>query len=71
MPKLTIRSETGEARPAESSARPADFTNASMFPRRKTKRDRTRGAIFAAVALAFLAFVASMIALLFMKPPSF
>ena len=65
------RLEEAEARPAESSARPADFANASPFPRRKTKQDRARTAIFAAVALAFFAFIASMIALFFMKPSSF
>jgi pSer/pThr/pTyr-binding forkhead associated (FHA) protein len=55
----------------ETEAHPADFANASPFPRRKTKRDPARTAIFAAAGLAFLAFIASMIALFFMKPPSF
>src|SRR5258708_5121000 len=54
----------------EAEARPADFANASPFPRRRTKQDPARTAIFAAVALAFLAFIASMIALFFMKPPT-
>ena len=59
------------AQPAEISARPADFANASPFPGRKTKRDRTRTAVFAAAAVAFAAFLASMIALALMKAPGF
>jgi pSer/pThr/pTyr-binding forkhead associated (FHA) protein len=55
----------------EAEARPADFANASPFLRRKTKQDPARTAIFAAAGLAFLAFIASMIALFFMKAPSF
>jgi hypothetical protein len=35
------------------------------------KRDPARRAVFAAAALAFLAFLVSMIALFLMKPPSF
>ncbi len=52
------------------SARPADFANASPFPRRNAKRDPVRTAIFAAAGVALLAFLASMIALLTMQPPS-
>ena len=58
-----------DARPAELSARPADFANASPFPTRKTKRDPARSAVFAAVALAFVAFLASLVALALMKAP--
>jgi pSer/pThr/pTyr-binding forkhead associated (FHA) protein len=65
------RLEEAEARPAELSARPADFANASPFQSRKKKRDPARRAVLAAAALAFLAFFASMIALFLMKPPSF
>jgi pSer/pThr/pTyr-binding forkhead associated (FHA) protein len=65
------RLEETEARPAESSARPADFANASPFQSRKSKQDPARKAVFAAAAVAFLAFLASMIALAFMKAPSF
>jgi pSer/pThr/pTyr-binding forkhead associated (FHA) protein len=64
------RLEGAEARPAELSARPADFANASPFQSRKTKKDPARTAVFAAAALAFLAFLVSMIALFLMKPPS-
>jgi len=59
------------ARPAEESARPADFANASPFQTRKTKKDPARTAVFAAVAVAAVAFVASMIALALMKAPGF
>ena len=58
-----------EARPAESSSRPADFANASPFPNRKKDRDPTRQAILAAAAIALLAFVGSMIIVLMMQPP--
>lgn len=58
-----------EARPAESSARPADFANASPFPNRKKDRDPTRQAILAAAAIALLAFLGSMIAVLMMQAP--
>lgn len=65
------RLEEAAASPAESSARPVDFANASPFPTRKTKKDPARTAILAAAALAFLAFVASMIALGLMRAPTF
>jgi hypothetical protein len=65
------RLEEVGARPAESSARPADFANASPFQTRKTKKDPVRTAIFAAAGIALVAFIASMIALCLMKPPSF
>jgi len=63
--------EEAATRPADSSARPADFANASPFQGRKTKKDPARTAVYAAVALALLAFFASLIALAFMKPPAF
>ena len=52
-----------EARPAEVSARPVDFANASPFPRRRSEKDPVRLAAFAAAGLALLAFIASMLAL--------
>ena len=61
--------EEVEARPAELSARPADFANASPFPSRKKTKDPARTAILAAVALAVVAFLASVIALFLMRPP--
>jgi predicted component of type VI protein secretion system len=59
------------ALPAEISGRPADFANASPFPGRKTKRDPARTALFAVAAVAFAAFLASMIALALIKAPGF
>ena len=56
-----------EARPAEVSARPVDFANASPFPNRRTEKDPLRLAAFAAAALAFVAFIASMLALAQMR----
>jgi pSer/pThr/pTyr-binding forkhead associated (FHA) protein len=63
--------EPTEARPAEMSARPADFANASPFPSRKKSKDPARVGVLAAVGLAFLAFLVSLIALMLMKPPAF
>jgi pSer/pThr/pTyr-binding forkhead associated (FHA) protein len=65
------RLEEPETRPAESSERPADFANASPFQSRKVRKDPARTAVFAAAALAFFAFLVSLIALFLMKPPSF
>jgi pSer/pThr/pTyr-binding forkhead associated (FHA) protein len=59
-----------EIKPAESSAVPVDFTNASPFPRRREKDDPTRTAIFAVAVLAILAFLGSMMAVLLMRPPA-
>lgn len=64
------RLEEAEASPAEFSARPADFANASPFPGRKKTKNPARIAILAAAALAFTAFLVSMIALLMMRPPA-
>ena len=60
-----------EARPAESSAAPVDFANASPFPRRKHQTDPVRAAILGAAVVAFLAFLGSMIAVLMMHAPTF
>jgi pSer/pThr/pTyr-binding forkhead associated (FHA) protein len=60
------RLEEVEAKPAESSARPVDFANASPFLNRTKEKDRSRTAVFAAAAIALLAFVGSMIAVFFM-----
>jgi hypothetical protein len=56
------RLEEVEAKPAESSAKPVDFANASPFLNRTKEKDRTRTAVFAAAAIALLAFIGSMIA---------
>ena len=58
-----------EAKPAESSAAPFDFTNASPFPQRAKDRDPTRTAIFAGAAVAILVFLGSMITVLLMHAP--
>jgi predicted component of type VI protein secretion system len=57
------------AAPADRSAAPVDFSNASPFRHRQKDRDPTRAAILAAVAVAVLAFVASMVAVLTMHAP--
>jgi len=57
------------ATPAESSARPADFGNASPFLRRQNQKDPIRNALFVAAAVALLTFVGSMIAVLIMHAP--
>jgi len=66
MPKLTIRAETGE-----SVSHDLVEETSSPFPTRKTKKDPTRTAVVAAVAVALLAFLVSLIALALMKPPNF
>jgi pSer/pThr/pTyr-binding forkhead associated (FHA) protein len=58
-----------EAKPAESSIAPLDFTNASPFPRRKQQSDPIRTAILAGGAIALLVFLGSMIAVLMMHAP--
>lgn len=58
-----------EVRPAEVSARPPDFENASPFPHRRTEKDPVRMAIFAASVIAIIAFIASMLSLAQMRAP--
>lgn len=65
------RLEEADSRAAELSARPADFANASPFPSRKKAKDPARAAILATVAVAVVAFLASMVALFLMQPPAF
>lgn len=60
-----------EAKPAETSAAPADFANTSPFPRRSKDRDRVRSGIVALAAVAILIFAGSMIAVLTIRPPNF
>ena len=59
-----------EARPAETSVRPGDFSNASPFPRRKDVKDPVRMTILVVAAVALLAFLGSMIAVLLMHAPA-
>jgi pSer/pThr/pTyr-binding forkhead associated (FHA) protein len=59
-----------EVEPAELSAAPIDFANASPFSRQKEQTDPTRTAIFAASGIALLVFLGSMIAVLMMHAPA-
>ncbi|MBA3385866.1 MAG: FHA domain-containing protein [Chthoniobacterales bacterium] len=67
-PPLPVSPEA--ARPAQVSARPADFANASPFPKRTKDRDPVRMILFAAACVAILALLASMLALGQMHPPT-
>lgn len=61
--------EFTEIKPAELSARPVDFINASPFPNRSKEVDQTRTAIIVAVVVALLAFLGSMVAVMLMHAP--
>jgi pSer/pThr/pTyr-binding forkhead associated (FHA) protein len=54
---------------AQLSAVPADFTNASPFPRQREEKDPIRTAIFVALAVLALIFLGSMIAVIMMRAP--
>jgi len=58
------------ARSAELSAVPADFRNASPFPRQKEENDPLRTAILIALSVVALMFLGSMIAVLMMHAPA-
>ncbi len=58
-----------EARPAETSEKPADFANASPFPNRQKAKNSVATAILAAAAVAILAFLISMFGLLQIHGP--
>jgi len=58
-----------EAKPADLSAAPVDFANASPFPRRKEQEDPTRTAIFVGSAIVLLIFLGSMTAVLMIHAP--
>jgi pSer/pThr/pTyr-binding forkhead associated (FHA) protein len=59
-----------EAKPADLSAAPVDFANASPFPRRKEQKDPTHTAIFVGSAIVLFVFLVSMIAVLLMHAPA-
>jgi FOG: FHA domain len=59
-----------EVKPADLSAAPVDFANASPFPSRKEETDPTRTAIFVGSAILLLVFLGSMIAVLMMHAPA-
>ena len=61
--------ETIAATPAESSAAPETFSNASPFRQRSTSRDPAQLVVFGIAAIAALTFLASMIRVLFMHAP--
>jgi pSer/pThr/pTyr-binding forkhead associated (FHA) protein len=58
-----------QARPAETSEKPADFANASPFPNRQKEKDTAATAVLAVAALAMIAFLLSMFALFKIHPP--
>ena len=58
-----------DARPAETSEKPADFANASPFPNRQKEKNTVATAILAAAAIAILAFLVSMLGLLQIHGP--
>ena len=55
--------------PAASSARPADFANASPFQTKKEKKDPGALAIMAFAGVALLAFVGAVAMVFGMKSP--
>jgi pSer/pThr/pTyr-binding forkhead associated (FHA) protein len=59
-----------EAQPAQMSAAPENFINASPFRRRSQERDSGRLALLAAAAVVFLIFLGSMTAVLMMHATS-
>jgi pSer/pThr/pTyr-binding forkhead associated (FHA) protein len=61
--------ETIAAKPAESSAAPSSFGNASPFRQRSTTRDPTRLVGLGIAAIALLTFLGSMIAVLLLRAP--
>jgi FHA domain len=64
-----LRIQKVEAKPAELSAVPAGFGNASPFMRQKDKEDTVRTALLIGSAVILLIFLGSMIAVLLMHPP--
>lgn len=58
-----------EARPAETSEKPADFANASPFPNRRKEKDTVATLVLAVAALAIVAFFLSMLGLLQIHGP--
>ena len=61
--------ETVEIKPAESSAAPSGFGNASPYRRGSMSGDPGRLAVLGIAAVAAITFLGSMIALLFMHAP--
>ncbi len=61
--------ESIEVQPAQSSAAPSGFGNASPFRRGSKSSDRMRLAVLGVAAIAAVTFVGSMVAVLFMHAP--
>jgi len=61
--------ESIEVKPAQSSAAPSSFGNASPFRRGSMSHDRMRLAVLGIAAVAAVSFLGSMIAVLFMRAP--
>lgn len=57
------------ARPEETSTRPIDFANTSLFAHRQIAKDPVNTAVMATAVLAILAFVISMFGLFQIHPP--
>ena len=57
-----------EARPAQTSEKPANFTNASPFPNRR-EEDMVATVVLAVAAFAIVAFLVSMLGLLQVHGP--
>ena len=57
-----------EARPAQTSEKPANFANASPFPNRR-EEDMVATVVLAVAALAIVAFLVSMLGLLQIHGP--
>ena len=53
-----------EARPAETSEKPADFANASPFPNRRKEKDKAARVVLIAAAVAIAIFLLSLLNLL-------
>jgi pSer/pThr/pTyr-binding forkhead associated (FHA) protein len=58
-----------DVKPAEMSAAPVDFTNASPFGQRAKERESARTAVFALAGVAIVTFLAAMVAVLAMHAP--
>jgi predicted component of type VI protein secretion system len=58
-----------EAKPAETSAAPVDFANASPFRSRAKAKDPIRTAVLAVAAVAITVFLGSMLAVFTMHAP--
>jgi pSer/pThr/pTyr-binding forkhead associated (FHA) protein len=61
--------EVVQAKPAETSHRPADFANASPFKQKRAKKNPVGAAIFALAVISILAFAGAMFAVLTLQPP--